>query len=153
MSPLTNRLYYLIWMGNPTSLIVNCKPYPEFVTADRKRIMEVLRQYIDVDYWFHEFSEAYRAWTDDGDTGLYDIQAEVNTSMLAAIAQANTDLAGQGLTLFYWFDIDRTDANENWEWKTDPIENNPLTDLGPEYYNKCRLVCEKHFLVFPNKDA
>ncbi|WP_133162543.1 hypothetical protein [Flavipsychrobacter stenotrophus] len=147
------RLYYLIWMGNPTSLIVKCKPYQGFTPSDRTRTMEVLRKYIDVDTWFLDFSETYRAWMDEDDTEIYNINAPINTSMMAAIAQANTELAAEGLMLFYWFNKDVTELDEEWEWKTDPIDNNPLTDLGPEYYDKSRLVCEKHFLVFPHNDA
>ncbi|PQJ11629.1 hypothetical protein CJD36_007485 [Flavipsychrobacter stenotrophus] len=115
--------------------------------------MEVLRKYIDVDTWFLDFSETYRAWMDEDDTEIYNINAPINTSMMAAIAQANTELAAEGLMLFYWFNKDVTELDEEWEWKTDPIDNNPLTDLGPEYYDKSRLVCEKHFLVFPHNDA
>ncbi len=147
------RLYYFIWMGNPTSLVIKCKPDEGHAVTDRKRIMEVLRQYIDVDSWFLDFSETYRAWMEEDDMEIYNINAPINASMIAAIVRANKKLATEGLMLFYWFDRDRTGVEDDWEWTTDPIDGNPLTDLGPEFYDKCRLVCEKHFLVFPLKDA
>lgn len=149
---LTNRLYYIIWLGNPTSLIASCKPYEQYAT-DRKQIQEALSRYIDIDAWFLEFSELYRAWVEDGSLRLYDIHDEINASMMTAIAKSNIELEPGNITLLYWFDSDRSELGDEWEWTADPIDNAPLTNLGPEYYSKSRLVCEKHRLVFPDKDA
>ncbi len=112
--------------------------------------MNLLNRYQDIYKWIADYEIYYKEWLNNDENTIFELNHTLLQSILQTTQQVNKELP-ENQHLYYWFDIDRA-VNENFEWKHCPITNEPLINLGADYFYTNRFVSPKVDLVFPAKE-
>ncbi len=147
MEDLINKeLLKIMWLPNENEIFFHMRN--EKAVFWNSEIYKSLSEYIDVENWKHLYSKSYQRWLDDDDDSIYDIQSEINKSMIDSLIKLNKTLVSG--VVFYWFDIDRTN-NENFKWEFCPNSKKRLFTLGNTYPKINSLISPEFPLVFPSQ--
>lgn len=140
------ELQYIKLMWLPTlqkSLLVM---EDESVFNDRKLTHQIVYS-LDLETWHNHFRILYKSWLMGESDEIYIIQSSINFGMISKIEKLNKKL--KGVKLFYWFDVDRSqDQNDSFLWTHCPLSNAPLIALPPYHLNN-RFISPSHPVVFP----
>lgn len=149
MVDLKNKvLLKVMWLPKEDEVLFNIKN-ETFLPIQSKLYNEVFNNF-DITKWKKLYGQAYDKWLNEDDSSIYDINSQVNQSMINTLVKVNELLGGE--MIFYWFDIDRTD-NENFKWEFCPLSKKRLIHLGDEYPKINSLISPDYPLVFPLQPA
>ena len=108
-------------------------------------LLAILEKEVGTSEWIREFAEIYNLWLEDDSNEMYDIFNEVNLSMIKKLDHYNSTAQEK---VYYWFDVDRVE-HPDFKWKTCPLSNSELIDLGEKVPKKNRLMSKNHSIIFP----
>jgi len=139
------ELIKLMWLPDVKEVLLFIKD-ETFVPGDAELYNQV-STYLDIDQWKIRYSALYDKWLNDDDASVYDVDNEVNQTIINALIKVNSALKDK--LILYWFDVDRAN-NENYQWKICPISKTRLIYLGDEYPKINSLVSNDFPLIFPS---
>ncbi|RTQ50690.1 hypothetical protein EJV47_08640 [Hymenobacter gummosus] len=107
-------------------------------------------QLLNLEHWRAAYAEYYWLRLAEDDAAMRHWQHPLYWRALLAARRFNEQYAALG-QVFCWLDVDRSqDANAGFQWESSPVSGEPLTDLGPDFHPKYRLVSWADALVMPH---
>ena len=105
-----------------------------------------LSKSIDLEKWKLSFFSLYRRWVEEDDYSIYDINNDVNISIINALVELNKEI---DFKIYYWFDVDR-DRYPNYIWEKCPLSQKDLICLPKHYHKNNRKASVDYPLIFPD---
>ena len=144
MNLANKRLLKVMWIPD-TRIIYDMRNENQLELSSD--VYNKLNKYINLENWMSEYSREYHNWLNDKSDTIYDINFSVNKNMIEAIKKTNKILVDE--VLYYWFDVDRTFA-EDFNWELCPRTHKKLLELMNDYNSNNRLISPDEYLVFPS---
>ncbi|WP_212002739.1 hypothetical protein [Chitinophaga sp. HK235] len=139
------EIFKIVWLPGEHEIIFNAKT--ESPLSLKSPLYELLNQYLDIDKWKIQYNQLYLDWLDGNSESIYNINDQINLSIIDALIKLNKILDQQAI--YYWFDIDRT-FTEGFTWKYCPISGEELICLGSGYPEKNAFISPRYPLIFPD---
>lgn len=138
----SKELYKVMWVGRAEPFIWNI--YNEEPASDM--VISCVKNNINCEAWLEKFSSDFSAWLNLDDDSVYNLNIEEYSDFLHFIKKFNNDNS-VGITLFYWYDIDRSE-DSTFEWSKCVLCGEKLVEIeGAHYLNK--KACLNDFIVYP----
>lgn len=144
----TGGLYSLLWLPDSSTCLWCMQSDQELLLTHP--VAQRFGQLLDLTHWRAAYAEYYRLWLEEDDATIHQWQHPLNWQALRAALRFNEQYAALG-QIFCWLDVDRSQAaNVDFRWQFSPVSGERLTDLGPEFHPRYRLVCWTDALVMPH---
>lgn len=136
-------LYKLMWAADGANIIWNMEQEePDAICA---ALVSLLNRYLNIPAWVESYEDYYHRWLVDGDVTIYNLEAPLVAAMLDAIKRFNQQ---EQYNLYYWYDVDRTEASD-FQWRRSPLSGEKLLKLPGSFAVANRYIAPNDFLVFP----
>ena len=112
-------------------------------------LLDEITTALDLKTWLNKYAALYDQNNDNNDNPVYNINSEFVRSTIAALEKYN--MSERQYKIYYWFDIDRSFSEVNWD--VCPISGNKLIRFDDETIYVNRLISPDHALIFPDYSA